>query len=119
MPTILETAIKCMDAAFETSPVDAMSNSDVLSKIDALIMDFRNKYEIPNNVEIGNADAFDGNDDNILENFNNLEVEVFKVCWEHMKDLMLECGLGDVAAEVLNSELTGIKPSWEKDNKNG
>lgn len=114
MSDILELTIKCMDASFEVSPEDSMSNSDVLSEVDALIMNFRQKFEIPDNIEIGNADAFENDDMNILEEFNQLEVNIFRVCWDHMKTLMLDCGMGDIAREVLDSELIGIKPSWEK-----
>lgn len=110
---IFDTAIKCMDASYQNSPADWLDNSDIVDEVDTLIMEFRSKFEIPNETEIGNADAVEDNWDAYSKAKTELEIKIFELCWDHMKDLMLNCGIGEVAKEVFASEILNIKPSWE------
>lgn len=114
MSDILELAVKCIDASLSTSAFDHLDNSDIADDVDALIMGFRAKFEIPNDTEIGNADAVEDNYDAYRAAKDQMEQDIFQLCWDHIKELMLDCGLGDVTREVLDSELTGIQPSWER-----
>jgi hypothetical protein len=113
MSNIFETAIQCMDAAYESSPVDMLDNSEILSQVDQLLMEFREKWEIPNKTEIGYADAIESNWDKWSKAYNDLEIEIFNLCWGHMKVLMLDCGAGDVAREVMASELFDIQTPFD------
>lgn len=119
MSDILELAVKCMDASLATSAFDHLDNSDIADDVDDLITNFRSRFEIPNDTQIGNADAVENNYDEYRKAKDQLEQDIFDLCWSHIKTLMLDCGLGDVTREVLDSELTGIKPSWERKKSEG
>lgn len=113
--TILERAVKCMDAGVDAGGVDFISNSDIRHDVEELINDFKEKYEIRGT--ISNAEIWDSNDySEAMKEADNLELAIFKVCWEFMKTMMLDCGAGEVVNEVLTSEITGVAPSWERGN---
>lgn len=92
--TILEKAIECMDASVDASGEDFTSNSDLLQQIDELMTNHRQKWEIPLNVEIGNADAYDTEKcEEIGKDHDKLELEIFSLCWSFMCDMMVDLEL--------------------------
>lgn len=115
---IFEIAIKCMDATYQNSPADFVDNSEIVHRADKLIMDFRRKYEVPTDTDIGNADCFDGqNDGKALKALEKIEVEIFAMCWELMQEAMTTWGLGDIAREVFAGEILQVPQSWDVKNE--
>lgn len=111
---IFNEAVRCMDAVYQNSPADFLENSDIVDRVDALIMEFRTKFEIPNSVEIGNADAVETNWDAYNKAKTQMEVKIFEMCWELMQEAMNDWGLGEIARDVFASQILGIKPTWDK-----
>lgn len=110
---IFETAIKCMDTTYKNSPADFLENSDIVDEVDKLIMEFRAKFEIPNDTEIGNADAVETNWDEYNKAKTEMEIKIFELCWSVMQDAMTNWGLGDIAREVFASEICNTPLSWD------
>jgi hypothetical protein len=114
---IFNKAIACMDATYSNSPTDSLDNSDILQEIDGLVMEFRRRFEIPADVEIGNADAVENDYENWRKEYDALEVKIFEICWSHMKYLMTDCGLGDIAREVFANDILDTPMSWDVKEK--
>lgn len=113
--TAIEAAIACMDDQYQISPDDFLDGIELVSESEELIDNFRDKWNIKK--DIGNASVWSNSDiyDEARSDYEKLRREIFEICWEHMKELMLNCGAGDIANEVLRSELFGTPPSWEKE----
>lgn len=102
--TVLETTIEYMDAGFKASPKDFVDNSEIVSESESLIDEFKKKYEITES--IGNSGIWDSElYDKARKDYDELEVKLFLLSWEHMKTLMIDCGTGSIASELLDKEL--------------
>lgn len=110
---IFELAIKCMDTTYKNSPSDFLDNSDIVDSVDALIMEFRNKFEIPNETVIGNADAVETNWEAYSKAKTEMEIKIFELCWGLMQEAMTSWALGDIAREVFASEICDTPLSWD------
>lgn len=110
---IFEVAIRCMDTTYKNSPADFLAESDIVDEVDQLIMGFRTKFEVPNETEIGNADAVEDNYEEYNKAKTELEIKIFEICWSVMQEAMTNWGLGDIAREVFASEICQTPLSWD------
>lgn len=110
---VFDTSIKCIDAGLRAS-VETAEGGDILSSVDKLIADFKDKYEITTRT----VDADDSPDEAYTadrdEAYSKLEHDIMIAVWEHIQECMLGTGMGEIAREVMASELFDIKTSWDK-----
>lgn len=108
---LISKAIACMDACYTTAPDDFLDQSDIVDESERLIDKFKKKWGITG--EIGNSYLWESGGDKYIKlraNHDTLQRQLFDIGWSHMKELMINCGAGDVANEVLLEDLFGVLP---------
>ena len=90
-----ELAVKCIDASLRSA--DEMANgSDILSEFEYRLSVFREEFGDPQEDHEFTAE-YDAA-------YKALEYDLMLYVWDHIQELMLNCGAGDVAEEVFNKE---------------
>lgn len=105
MSGLFELAVKCIDAQLGTTTVMS-ENSDILSEIEDRLIIFREQYGEPQEDHEFTPEYHAA--------YDALEYDIMMIAWDHIKTLMLDCGAGEIAGEVFESEAFGKELSWEK-----
>lgn len=116
---IFNSMIMCVDASLKTTQDTAQSGDESFYvTMNNLINDFRDKYEVTEK-DLGNADIWEhaGLNSDVSKDADKLNFDIMMVIWEHIKELMLECGVGEVAREVLAEEILDVETSWDRKNR--
>lgn len=90
-----QLAVKCIDASLRSA--DEMADgSDILSEFEYRLSVFREEFGDPQEDHEFTAE-YDAA-------YKALEYDLMLYVWDHIQELMLNCGAGDVAEEVFNKE---------------
>lgn len=108
MADILYSAVMCIDASLRTAEEMAEDGDNGLAnRVNELIQEFKDKYEITN-PDMGNDDSWETATDKQFKDSKTLDYNIMLLVWDHIKELMLDCGAGDIVREVLAREILNI-----------
>lgn len=114
MSDLLQSTIMCIDASLRTGKQMA-EGSELRDEINDMIRRFCKENNIKKINDIGNDNIWEYADAKVSDASKKLDFDIMLLVWDHIKEVVLEWGSGDVIREVLASEILGITPSWEKE----
>lgn len=99
----LNRAVLCMDASLHLGGMS--ENTNIAERVDELLTNFRNKYEISAHENASNSDAWEAHHENMSSDWDEIEEQILLIVWDSIKNIMINCGAGDAVSDVLELEL--------------